>query len=272
MSVVIPSFNNAAHIEATVRSVLAQTFDDFELIISDHTSDDGTPEVLGRFADDPRVRLVSIAPGGGAWRNWNHVTSLARGELLKLVCGDDLLAPECLTRQVQAFDAQGEGVVLVAAKRAIIDRCGRTIVQRRGLRRLSGRVPGGLAARVAVRSGTNIFGEPCCVMFRRQVLVDVGLWEGSHGYVIDLATYLKVLRRGDLVAQPETLASFRLSAGQWSVALEDEQEWQVHEFRRRVHRNWPGQFNRRDRVQGAFMTKLHALQRKAAYRVLASRM
>jgi glycosyltransferase involved in cell wall biosynthesis len=270
--VVIPSFNNAAHIDATVRSVLAQTFEDFELIISDHGSEDGTEEILRPFLDDPRVRLVSISPGGGASRNWNHVTSLARGELLKLVCGDDLIEPRCLALQVQAFDEHGQGVVLAACQRSVVDRSGRTVVRRRGLRRLSGRVPGGIAARAAVRSGTNIFGEPCCVMFRRQVLEDAGLWEGTHGYVIDLATYLKVLRGGDLVAIREPLASFRLSAGQWSVALEEEQERQVHEFRRRVHRSWPQQFTWRDRVQGALMTKTHTLQRKLAYRVLSSRM
>lgn len=269
---VIPSFNNGAHIAATVRSVLAQTFRDFELIISDHCSTDDTLAQVEQFLADSRVRLESIDSGGGAWRNWNHVTSIASGELLKLVCGDDLLSSDCLQRQVEAFDRHGEGVVLVTSQRDIIDNNGRLVVRRRGLQRLSGLVDGGRAARAAVRSGTNIFGEPCCVTFRRRVLVDAGLWEGSHGYVIDLATYLKVLREGDVVAIRDSLASFRLSAGQWSLALENEQEWQVHEFRRRVHRSWPGQFTARDRLQGALMTKVHAVQRKAAYRILAERM
>ena len=63
VSVVIPAYNNAEFIGETVRSVLAQTFDDFEVVIGDHASTDGTWEVLQEFADDPRVRLLQH-PGG----------------------------------------------------------------------------------------------------------------------------------------------------------------------------------------------------------------
>ena len=69
VSVVIPSFQNAAFIEATVESVLAQTFTDFELIVADHGSTDGTWERLARFADEDRVTLVQTPPGGGAPAN-----------------------------------------------------------------------------------------------------------------------------------------------------------------------------------------------------------
>ena len=272
VSVVVPSFNNAAHIEATLDSVIAQTFTDFELIISDHSSTDGTPDCVMPFLRDPRVRLVSISAGGGAWRNWNHVTSLACGKYLKLVCADDLLTPNCLQMQVDAFEDADPGVTLVASRRDIIDTNGRAIVRDRGLRNLGGRVAGHKAAREAVRSGTNVFGEPCCVLFLRETLQAAGLWEGSHGYVIDLATYFKVLCVGDLVAIPESLAAFRISAGQWSVELRHEQEWQVHEFRRRVHEDWAEAFTARDRAQGAIATKLHSWQRQLAYKILARRM
>ena len=100
VSVVIPAFENAPYIRATVTSVLAQTYPDFELVVADHSSSDGTWEILQEFAADPRVRLLRTPAGGGADRNWNRVTEAARGELVKLVCGDDLLAPEALATQV----------------------------------------------------------------------------------------------------------------------------------------------------------------------------
>ncbi len=91
VSIVIPAYNNADYLAETVDSVLAQTFTDFEVVIADHSSTDGTWDVMQRYADEPRVRLLRTEAGGGALRNWNRVSQEAGGELIKLVCGDDLL-------------------------------------------------------------------------------------------------------------------------------------------------------------------------------------
>ena len=56
VSVVVPVYNCVAFIDATMQSILAQTFRDFELLISDNTSTDGTWEALQRYTVDPRVR------------------------------------------------------------------------------------------------------------------------------------------------------------------------------------------------------------------------
>lgn len=271
VSVVIPSFNNASHVEQTIASVLEQTYPNFELLVSDHGSTDGTWELVQQFRADARVGLTQIAPGGGAQKNWNHVTGLARGELIKLVCADDLLKRECLERQVDAFTRVGDEVVMVASRRDIVDSAGTPIKRGHGLRGLVGRVDGRTASRLAIRAGTNIFGEPACVMFRRAALIEAGLWEGSDGYVIDLATYLNVLALGDVVAQPEALASFRVSSGQWSVQLVHDQARQVSALRRKATDKWPGRFTRTDRARGAVMTQLQAQRRRLVYRVLAHR-
>jgi glycosyltransferase involved in cell wall biosynthesis len=105
VSVVVPSFNNASFIQATMDSILAQTFGDFELVVADHSSSDGTWDLLQPYASDPRVRLLQTEAGGGAQRNWDRVTAAAHGELLKLVCGDDIIYPTCLGDQVEAMDA-----------------------------------------------------------------------------------------------------------------------------------------------------------------------
>ena len=270
VSVVIPSFNNADTIDETVRSVLDQTFADFELVISDHSSTDGTWARLQQFADDPRVRLMQVSQGGGAERNWNAVSAAATGDLVKLVCGDDLLHATCLERQVEAFDAHPTSV-MVASRRDIIDGSGRVFVRNRGLRGMNGLVAGPRAARAALRAGTNVFGEPACVLLRREALEQAGWWDGTHGYVIDLATYLNVLEQGDLVALPDSMAAFRVTAGQWSMRLEREQARQVADFRRRVHARRPGLASRRDLLQGALMTQVQTAQRRIAYRVLAFR-
>ena len=198
VSIVVPSYNNASFIEATMDSILGQTLKDFELVVADHSSSDGTWERLQRYRADPRVRLLRTETGGGAPRNWERVTTEARGELVKLVCGDDIIYPDCLRLQVEAMDAN-PSVVLVAAQRDLIDARGGLVNARRGLAGLTGRVPGRAAVRHTVVAGANIFGEPACVLVRRETLERAGGWDGRHPYVIDEATYVNVLLLGDFL-------------------------------------------------------------------------
>ncbi len=95
----------------------------------------------------------------------------------------------------------------------------RKVLRNRGLAGLRGEVSGAQAIRRTVIAGTNIFGAPACVMFRRVALVDAGGWNGCSPFVTDLATYCAVLLHGDLVAVPRPLAAFRLRRSQWSEEL-----------------------------------------------------
>ncbi|MDQ6687619.1 MAG: glycosyltransferase [Actinomycetota bacterium] len=272
VSVVIPSYNNAEYICSTVDSVLAQTFPDFELVIADHTSSDRTWELLQAYADDSRVRLLRTEAGGGAERNWNRVSEAATGELVKLVCGDDLLAPESLGTQVAAFDRYGDDVVMVASPRDIVDALGRPVVRNLGLAGLQGRVPGTEAIRRSVLCGANIFGEPCCVMFRRTTLAAVGGWHGNPGFMIDQATYCRVLLEGDMVGTPGPLAAFRISGTQLSVALAGQQSRSAAQMHREIAAMAPGLLSGRDIRVGNAMAALRAAQRRLVYLYLGRRM
>jgi len=271
VSVVVPSYNNASFIEATMDSVLAQTFGDFELVVADHSSQDGTWDLLQRYLADPRVSLLRTEAGGGAPRNWERVTAAAGGELLKLVCGDDIIYPDCLRLQVEAMDAN-PSVVLVAARRDLIDARGDLVLSGRGLAGLTGRVRGTSAARHTVRSGSNIFGEPACVLFRRQTLQDAGGWDGRHPYVIDQATYVNVLLRGDFLGIDAALAAFRLSSSQWSVHLAREQSRQVIGFHHRLARDAPGLLSGTDLLRGDARARAMAYARRLAYLWVGRRM
>jgi len=271
VSVVVPSFNNASFIEATMDSILAQTFEDFELVVADHSSVDGTWERLQRYAADPRVRLLQTETGGGAPRNWERVTAAARGELLKLVCGDDIVYPDCLRMQVEAMDAN-PSVVLVAAQRDLIDARGAILMSGRGLAGLTGRVAGRTAARHTVVAGSNIFGEPACVLIRRETLRDAGGWDGRHPYVIDEATYVNVLLRGDFLGIGRPLAAFRLSSSQWSVHLAREQSRQVIGFHHRLADDASGLLTRTDLFRGDARAWGMAYARRLAYLWVGRRM
>ena len=264
VSVVVPSFNNGDFIEATMDSILAQTYTDFELIVSDHSSTDDTWEKLQPYAADPRVALLQTEAGGGAPRNWSRVTLEAKGELLKLVCGDDLIYPTCLEEQVKVMDLDAS-IGLVACRRDLIDARGAVIVRGRGLAGLKGRVPGRKAARAAVLAGSNIFGEPACVLMRRDLHEKAGGWDDSHPYIIDEASYVNVLLEADFFALDQSLAGFRLSAGQWSVSLARHQSAQVIGFHQALALRAPELLSRADLVRGNTMARALAYTRRMAY-------
>ena len=271
VSVVVPSYNNASFIEATIDSILEQTFEDFELVVADHSSSDGTWERLQRYSADPRVRLLRTDAGGGAPHNWERVTTAAAGELVKLVCGDDMIYPDCLRQQVEAMDAN-PSVVLVAARRDLIDARGGPVKARRGLAGLTGRHPGRVAVRHTVVAGSNIFGEPACVLIRRAALERAGGWDSRHPFVIDEATYANVLLLGDFFGIGTALAAFRLSSSQWSVHLARQQSDQVIEFHRRLADDEPGLLSRTDLRRGEVMARGMAYARRLAYVWVGRRM
>lgn len=272
VSVVVPAYRNARYLSATLDSILAQDYTDYELVVADHSSADGTETILQRYAALPGVRVLeATAAGGGALANWNRVSAHARGEFIKLVCGDDLIAPTALREQVEALDAN-PGSVLVASPRNLIDANGRVVIRSRGLGGLRGRVSGRDAVRRSVRTGTNIFGEPGCVMFRRDLLESEGGWDNSFPYLIDQATYTWVMLHGDIVALPRTLASFRISKTQWSVRLVDEQASQAIAFHEALRARDPTLLSAWDVRMGNAMARLMARARRLTYLWLSRRM
>jgi glycosyltransferase involved in cell wall biosynthesis len=266
VSIVIPTFQNARFVDRTIDSALAQTYTDIELLIADHSSTDGTWERLQAYAADPRVTLSRTPAGGGAQANWNAVTAQAQGVYLKLLCGDDLIAPTCVERQVEALD-EHPSAVLSAVRRDLVDVKDRPLLRSRGLDPLSGLVAGDQAIRTLVRAGTNLLGEPGCVLMRRDALGKVGGWLAAHPYLIDQFTYMNVLTHGDLVAVPETLASFRVSDTQWSVRLASEQGRQAAAVHRHFHDELPAVVSTLDMRVGNLRARRTAFARRAAYLV-----
>lgn len=271
VSVVVPSYNNAEFIEETIDSILAQSFGDFELIVADHTSTDETWSLLQPYAADSRVTLLQTPAGGGAPANWSRVTAAATGDYVKLVCGDDLIDPECLADQVAVMEAN-PGVVLSSCQRDLIDAHGKKVTSARGLAGLEGVVPGSTAAHRAVIVGSNIFGEPACNLMRREALENIGGWADSEPYVIDQQTFCNLLMTGDFYALPTSLASFRLSSSQWSVDLAKQQSDQVVSFHHRLAADNPGLLSRFDLVRGDTRARAMAYVRRAAYLWLGRKM
>lgn len=124
-SVIIPVFNRAHELNGAVRSILAQTFQDFEIVVVDDGSHDD-PKAVVRTFDDPRIRYIRQENGGGGAAR-NRGIDLARGQFVAFLDSDDSYLPHHL----EAMHGLVEGTKgLVAYARMIVDRGnGRTLVK-----------------------------------------------------------------------------------------------------------------------------------------------
>lgn len=219
VSVCIPTYRGEAHIRAAITSVLAQTLDDFELIVVDDNSPDNTAALVSSFVD-PRIRFLRNPANLGPEGNWNRCLHEAHGKYFKLLPHDDLLHPDCLRRQVEILEADSESsLALVFCARQVINAAGRQQTTRGFPHRRSGRIAANEVIRACLRRGTNLLGEPGGVLMRRELASRVGPFNAAFPYVIDLEYWFRLLLHGDAWYIDETLASFRVSRSQWSVVI-----------------------------------------------------
>lgn len=269
LSVCIPVYNCRDHIGAAVDSVLQQTVSDFELIIIDNCSDDGTYEILQQYRD-PRIRLLRNETNIGARGNWNRVLREFSGSYLKILCADDLIYPQCLERQLAVLRAADAGVAMVSCGRDIIDDAGQKKL-RRQFPGPGGRKAGQEVIRKVVRRGTNIIGEVSAVIIRREAVLAAGEFDGSLPYVIDLDYWIRVLRQGDLIVMDEILCAYRVSGASWSVAIADSQTADFRALIDRVVRVYGVPLTSLDRWRGRLMAGVNSQLRKLFYRLYLQR-
>jgi glycosyltransferase involved in cell wall biosynthesis len=124
LTIGLPVYNGEHYLEESLDALLGQTFEDFELIVSDNASTDGTADICRRYEQlDPRVRYVRQPRNLGAAGNHNFVVDQARAELFKWASADDLYARDLIERCVAALDANPH-VVLAHSWTAMIDAAG----------------------------------------------------------------------------------------------------------------------------------------------------
>ena len=169
VSVLVPTYNGERFLGQAMASALAQTYTEIEVLVGDDASTDGTAALLAGIADaDARVRVIRHERNVGAFDNPVQLFDAARGEYVKYLLHDDVLAPECVETLVAGM-AAGPSVGLAFSYRTHIGEDG-------------GPVPGGDAPPVLTRTGlldgvllgdlvlascTNVIGELTTCLFRR---------------------------------------------------------------------------------------------------------
>lgn len=121
VTVGLPVLNGERWLAAALESILAQTLQDFELLVADNASTDATPEIVREYARrDPRIRVLRHDRQRGAAENFNFVAGLARGPHFKWAAHDDLIEPGFLAACVEVLQSD-PSVVLCTSQAAEID-------------------------------------------------------------------------------------------------------------------------------------------------------
>lgn len=117
VSILIPVYNRKRYIAECIQSALEQTFTDFEIVIVDNASDDGTWEICQQFAaKDSRIRIYRNKENVGPVRNWKRCAEEAKGAFSKILFSDDTLEPKCLAEMVPKLENPDVSLVFCAAR------------------------------------------------------------------------------------------------------------------------------------------------------------
>jgi glycosyltransferase involved in cell wall biosynthesis len=265
VSVCIPTYRAADHLAATIESVLAQTFADFELVIVDDNSPDRTAEIVAGYRDS-RLRYLQNPANLGPEGNWNRCLDEARGRYFKLLPQDDLLAPDCLARQVAVFELDAaQRIALVFGAREVVDADGKPLLRRATFGKRAKCVSARDLIRACLRKGSNVIGEPGNVLLRRNLADSVGRFDATHGYVIDLDYWFRALQRGDGYYLPYVLSSFRISGKSWSVEIGARQYHEYRDFARKYAADPAYRIGKTDLALATAMAYANARLRRIAY-------
>ena len=210
VSIIMPSYNTARFIEESIKSVLAQTYTNWELIIVDDASTDNTDAVVQGVVRDchprvggdllsSRIHYLKNAQNCGAAVSRNLALAQAKGKWIAFLDSDDLWVPEKLEKQLK-FMAE-KSYAFSYTRYEEVDENGKP----------TGTFVGG--PKRITKTGMFNYCWPGCltVMYNREVVGDIQIADIRKNN--DYAIWLKVCRKADCYLLPETLASYRKRGG-----------------------------------------------------------
>jgi glycosyltransferase involved in cell wall biosynthesis len=207
VSVVLAVFNGERYVRQAMESLFAQTFRDFEIVVIDDGSTDGTPGIL-RGYDDSRVRIVRNERNLGLIASLNRGLREAAGEYVARIDADDPSHPERFAKQVDFLDRHPE-VALVGTLGRCIDDTGRQFMHGPDRR------PTGHDDIWESLLQKNTFLHSS-VMYRREVVQALGGYDPTARHAEDYALWLLIAERHRVANIPEQLVDYRVHGQQVS--------------------------------------------------------
>jgi glycosyltransferase involved in cell wall biosynthesis len=212
ISVVLPVYNGGAYLQLSVSSVLKQELDNFELLIVDDQSKDGSYEWLEQLKDE-RIKLYRNPQNKGLFYNLNFLIAQSSSSLIKLWAQDDIMYPDCLTSFVD-FHQQHPAIGFSYSGRDMIDENG-TIKENKIIDNTPEIISTEQHARIAYYTG-SIAGNIANVCINKKALDRVGLFNEDMKISADFDMWVRLAKHYDTGFIREALIQLRDHNGQLS--------------------------------------------------------
>lgn len=219
VSIMIPTYNRPGMFEKTLQSAMAQTYPNVEILVNDNSTDDATQQLMAKYIADERVRYFRNREARCKADNFLPFEVMSAGEYLQWCMDDDLLAPDKLARMAPVL-RDNPGVSLVTSQRGVIDIQGNRLPDMEQ-KLIQDDAPWMCfikedVGREMLIGICNFVGEPTAALFRRRDLQHHYWRADCRGYkaISDVAMWLELMERGDLVVFREPLSYYRRHPGQ----------------------------------------------------------
>ena len=227
VSVITPFYNTAPYLAECIESVLAQTYCNFEYILVDNCSTDGSSEIADRYSQiDSRIRLFRRSQLLPQLDNYNRALEQISdsSKYCKLIQADDWLFPECLQSMVRVFE-QSETIGLVSSYWLEGDMlCGSGYPIR------TSTLNGIECAKWFLRTDTRIFGSQSTVMYRSSVVRERKEFYNIDFHAADLEVCMEILRKWDFGFVTQVLSFTRRDNGGINSSLGPYLPCQLHGY------------------------------------------
>ena len=225
--VFVPTYNSEKYLRQCLDSVLQQTFQDWQCVISDDASTDKSVEIATEYEKiDSRFKVLTHEKNVGAANNWNRAKENNNSFATKILCADDYLLEDALRRQLDIL--QRNQTAIVFSERYIVFPRGKKIHPR--LPKYAGNISFNDAFKYYINLGRNIFGEPVTALFRTDLFVKSEGFYPKFEYSLDTSGYMAISRGNDVTFDNYVVGAFRVSKNQWSHQLRGKQFSHVFDF------------------------------------------
>ncbi|CAN5429148.1 hypothetical protein BH10ACI4_BH10ACI4_22280 [soil metagenome] len=265
VDIIIPAYNAAHYLPFAIESVIAQTFEDWRMVLVDDGSTDDTPSVVAPYRERLGARLLYIRqPNGGLPAARNAAIRNSSAEFLALLDADDVWLPNRLADSMKSFEGRPElglsygYISRIGPDGAVIDTFAKP--QRNG------------EGRIATSIYTRAVYLPCpTITFRRKAVDEVGLFDETMRATEDRDLWLRIAQKYEVALVPHLLAYYRTSPTSMTTDPERMLKAQIQFIEKHYGKEGCGWMARRRALSGIYKQTAEAFaERKLSRKALAS--